>query len=85
MTVDKNFIGMLACPETGQPLVEAEPDVCRKINALIEKGGIPDSNGNPVTETADGFLSTADRERLYPVKKGVPALLAGGSILPPVF
>ncbi len=81
--VDREFIGMLACPETGQTLTEAQPGTCRKTNDLIEKGKISDSDGNPVTETADGFLETADKSRLYPVKNGVPVLLAGKSILPP--
>lgn len=79
--LDKEFTDMLACPETGQPLAEAGPDVRLKLNALIEKGEISDSGGNPVTETADGFLVTEDRSRFYPVNKSIPVLLAGKSIL----
>ena len=78
--IDKQLIGMLICPETGQPLRQVEDETRMRINSLIEKGEISDSAGSPVKETADGFLETEDRSRLYSVKNGIPVLLAGKSI-----
>ncbi len=78
--IDKQLIDMLICPETGQRLRRAEHDTRAKINSLIEKGEITDSAGNLVTETADDFLETEDRSRVYGVKNGIPVLLASKSI-----
>ena len=36
--IDKELLDIIACPETKQDLVLAEPELIERINLLIEKG-----------------------------------------------
>ena len=73
--IDKELLAILACPETHQPLAEADAALIERVNAAIGAGDQQNVGGGSVTEAIDGGLLREDGRILYPVREGIPILL----------
>ncbi|OGE18279.1 MAG: hypothetical protein A3J42_06055 [Candidatus Dadabacteria bacterium RIFCSPHIGHO2_12_FULL_53_21] len=79
--IDKELLDIIACPETKQDLVLAEPELIEKINLLIEKGEVMNRSKQKVSEKIDGgLIQKVDRKYLYPIRDHIPILLIDESI-----
>jgi len=73
--VDTELLKMLVCPETHQPLREAEEALLAKVNEAIRAGKLKNRAGSQVSETIAEALVRQDGKVLYPVRDGIPVLL----------
>lgn len=79
--IDEELLQIIACPETKQDLVLAEPELVEKINDLIKKGELQNRAGQKVENIIDGgLIQKDDRKYLYPVRDDIPILLIDESI-----
>lgn len=79
--IDKELLDIIACPETKQDLVLAEPELIDRINLLIEKGVLRNRSKQKVSEKIDGgLIQKVDRKYLYPIRDDIPILLIDESI-----
>lgn len=78
--VDTELLKMLVCPETHQPLREADPALLAKLNEAIRAGQLKNRSGAPVTETLTEALLREDGQVLYPVREEIPILLVDEGI-----
>ncbi|HEB53537.1 MAG TPA: hypothetical protein ENI87_09825 [bacterium] len=74
--IDPDFLAMLVCPTSRQPLRCASDEELQRINAVIAAGDARNRAGSPVSEPLAEALATADGAWLYPVRDGIPILLA---------
>lgn len=73
--LDSKFLELLCCPETRQPLQEANPELLEKLNQRIAAGGVLNRVGHAVGRRCDGGLIRGDGLYLYPIWDGIPVLL----------
>jgi uncharacterized protein YbaR (Trm112 family) len=73
--IDKELLAILACPETHQPLAEADAALIERVNAAIVAGDQKNVAGGAVAEAIDGGLLREDGAILYPIREGIPILL----------
>jgi len=79
--IDKELLDILACPETKQDLILAEPEMVAKINALIEQGSLCNRANKKISQKIDGgLIRKDDRKYLYPILDNVPILLIDEAI-----
>lgn len=73
--ISRELVELLCCPETHQPVREAEPALIARLNAQIAAGTLKNRAGQPVTERLEGGLVRADGKALYPIRDGIPVML----------
>jgi len=73
--IDKDLLSILACPQTHQPLREANAADLERINGRIASGAARNVGGKPVSEPLKAGLVRQDGKRIYPIKDGIPVLL----------
>lgn len=73
--IDKDLLSILACPQSHQPLREANAADLERINRRIAAGGAVNVGGKPVKEALQAGLVREDGQRIYPIKDGIPVLL----------
>ena len=76
-----DFLQLLRCPETLEPLSFLAPEVLATVNARIAAGGVCNRAGERVSEPLDGALRPANGAAVYPIREGIPILLVEESIL----
>ena len=70
---------LLRCPITGQTVRRAEENVIRDLQQRQQSGTLRNCGGETVEPFEDGLL-TADGAWLYPIRSGIPVMLAGEAI-----
>jgi uncharacterized protein YbaR (Trm112 family) len=75
MAIDKEFLDLLACPDTKQPVAEASADLVQKLNKAIAEHKLKNVQGNTIEEKLDGGLVREDKAILYPVREDIPIML----------
>ncbi len=73
--IDKDLLAILACPETHQPLAEADAALLARLNAAIAAGRVTNVGGAAVGDALEAGLVRADGKVCYPVRSGIPVLL----------
>jgi len=74
--IQKDLLEILACPETRQPLREAEPSLVERLNRKIAAGELTNAGGRPVEEPLEAALVREDGKMAYPLRQGIPVLLS---------
>ena len=83
--IDKELLEILACPQTHQPLREADPELLGRVNAWIASGKAVNVGGKPVTDKLSAALVREDGAVVYPIWDGIPMLMIeSGLALPAV-
>lgn len=78
--IDKDYLQMLACPDTRQPLEEATAEQLTALNARIAQGTVTNKGGTPVKVPIEAGLVRKDGKALYPIVDRIPVLLVDESI-----
>lgn len=73
--IDKELLEILACPETHQPLREADEAEVTALNARIAAGEATNVGGDKVEGALDGGLVREDGKIVYPIRDRIPVLL----------
>jgi uncharacterized protein YbaR (Trm112 family) len=73
--IDPQFLELLRCPETRQPLSPADPSLLERLNQEITAGRLRNRGGEPVVRAFDGGLIRQDGRYLYPICQDIPVLL----------
>lgn len=73
--ISQKLLSILRCPETREPLQLAAPEV---LEAFAQVSC--DRGGKPVGRPLDAGLVRADGKVLYPIRDGIPVMLAEESI-----
>ena len=81
--IDPDFLAMLVCPTTRQPLREASEAEIGKVNEAIAQGSARNRGGNKVVDPLQAALGTEDGAWLYPIQDGIPILLAAEAVAVP--
>ncbi|MDZ4774622.1 MAG: hypothetical protein SGI72_15960 [Planctomycetota bacterium] len=79
--IDKDYLQLLACPETRQALEEASVGVLKALNARIARGEVKTKAGRAVATPIQAGLVRKDGKVLYPIQDRIPILLVDESIL----
>jgi len=73
--VDPGLLKILCCPETHQPVSEAEAALVSDLNNGIASGSVKNRAGKAVSEKLDGGLLRQDRQVLFPIRNRIPIML----------
>jgi uncharacterized protein len=79
--IDRKLVEILRCPVSREPVTVAPKDRLRELNAAIEAGKLQHADGRKVESPLEAALITADGARIYPVRDGIPMMLADEAIL----
>jgi uncharacterized protein YbaR (Trm112 family) len=78
--VDPELLEILVCPETRQPVREADAALIARLNAAIASGSVRNRAGEGVSEPVDGGLVRQDGAFLYPIRTDIPIMLIDEAI-----
>ena len=73
--LDPDLLKLLICPDSAQALEIADKQIIAELNLGIQQGKIRNAGGNTLTRPLDGGLIREDRQVLYPIVDGIPAML----------
>ncbi len=75
VSIDKELLAILCCPDTKQVVTLAEESLIQKLNAAVARGGVKNLGKRPVSDVLDGGLIRADQQILYPIRDNIPVML----------
>lgn len=78
--IDEKLLAMIQCPISHQSLVLADPELIENLNQKIAQGTLRDTSDQVIEIALDEGLLSADGARLYPVRGGIPTLIADNAI-----
>ena len=79
--IDPGLLKILCCPETYQPVAEAEASLVADLNGRIASGSLKNRAGKAVSDPLDGALVRSDRKVAYPIRNHIPIMLIEEAIL----
>ena len=77
---DAELLKILCCPETHQPLRPADSSLIDSLNRQIAAGQLRNRVGTILAEKLEGGFVRTDGKLLYPVRHGLPILLADEAV-----
>ena len=78
--IDANLLDLIQCPISGQRFEIADDQLIEDLNQKITDGALRDASDQLVESALDQGLITQDGARLYPVRSGIPTLIADAAI-----
>lgn len=78
--VDQALLDILVCPETKQPVRQADEATLQRLNAAIARGAVRNRGQEPVTQPVREGLLREDGLLLYPVRDDIPIMLIDEAI-----
>ena len=78
--IDPEFLGMLVCPATRQPLRLAAAAELAAVNERIQRGTVRNRGGTAVAAPLTAALATTDGAWLYPIEDDIPILLSAEAV-----
>ncbi|PBC75225.1 Trm112 family protein [Fibrobacter intestinalis] len=78
--MDSEMLSILCTPDTREPLEGASEELLLNVNEKIAQGTVKTAGGTLVSETLEEALVSKDGKKIYPVKNGIPILLADEAI-----
>ncbi|OYP35979.1 hypothetical protein [Rhodopirellula sp. MGV] len=78
--IDEKLLKWVRCPITGQNLHPADDSLLTALNEKISAGDLRDRSDQLVGESLQGGLVSENAEYLYPVRGGIPSLVADAAI-----
>lgn len=82
--ISDELFALLRCPETHQPLTTAPADVIAQLEAERLAGRLRDRAGNVLSEPVEAGLLRADGALFFPIRGGIPVLLAAEAVALPL-
>ncbi len=76
-----DFLEILRCPETREPLELLPAEALAALNARIAAGGVRNRGGEAVSEALEAGLLPRGGPAVYPVRDDIPILLVEEAIL----
>ena len=74
--LDAELLALLVCPETHQDVALATAEEIALLNKAIGAGQVRTASGKDVDQPVEGALIRADRAIAYPIRDGIPVMLA---------
>lgn len=78
--VSKQLLEILICPESRQPLAEADTALVARLNAAIAAGQLRNKAGETIARPIDGALVRQDGQLAYPIVDDIPVMLLDEAI-----
>ena len=78
--MDKNLLDIICCPVTRLPLEILDAARLDTLNAAIANGTVRNAGDEAVADPLEEGLISRDGRLVYPVRDGIPVLLAEESI-----
>lgn len=78
--MDKNLLDIICCPVTRLPLEILDAARLDTLNAAIRNGAVQNTSDEAVADAFTEALISRDGRLVYPVRDGIPVLLAEESI-----
>lgn len=78
--IDREFLRILACPETKQPLQQADLETVSRLNQAIQAGKLVNRSGHKIEEKIDAGLVREDGKVLYIIRDDIPVMLVEESV-----
>ena len=78
--INANLLRMLRCPKEGDLLAIADDSLIQKLNEQIKRGELRDAQDQKIQEPIEAALVTASGSRVYPIRGGIPTLIADEAI-----
>ena len=79
--IDPLLLPLLCCPLSRQPLVPAPPELLARLEAERAAGTLRNRAGEPLAERVEEGLVRADGALFFPVRSGIPLLMADESVV----
>ena len=78
--IDESLLPLLCCPLSRQPLAFAPPELLARLERERAAGTLRNRGGLPLTERIKAGLVRADGVVFFPVRAGIPLLVAEESV-----
>lgn len=80
MSISKELLEILVCPETKQPVVLVHSSVLEQLNERVTQGTLANRRGTPVSNPLEAALVREDNQYCYPIRDDIPVMLIDEAI-----